>query len=111
MSKAIADRIDIGIIATKIRPIDEEIVNGFVEAGYIKPNYILSFYKVRRGKYAGTKLWCDVDLGTCRCRGLFITDSNNVPLPIDKTTIRTIKRAEEKLIKESNLVDNKPSAF
>lgn len=83
------------MIATKIRPIDEEAVETFVANGYIRPNYIISFYKVRRGKYAGCKLWCNVDLGTCRCRGLFLTDSQNVPIGIDAKTIKVQKSAEK----------------
>lgn len=94
-SKAIADRIDVGMIAVKIRPIDEQAVETFVSQGYFRPNYIISFYKVRRGKYAGVKLWCDVDLGTCRCKGLFITDSNNIPIGIDATSIKVQKAAEK----------------
>lgn len=97
MSKAIADRIDVGQIAMRLRPIDEPIVDEFVASGLPRPNYIISFYKVRRGKYAGTKLWCHADLGTCRVKGLFLTTSSNEPIPIDKTTIHVVKNKEREL--------------
>lgn len=109
-SKAVADRLDVGIIGTKIRPIDEELVDRFVSSGFQRPNYVLSFYKIRRGKYAGTKLWCDVDLGTCRGRGLFLTDSLNNPIAIDKKTIKVVKSAEKNLDKR-DLNYGKQSAF
>lgn len=110
-SKAIADRIDVGMIAVKIRPIDEQAVETFVSQGYFRPNYIISFYKVRRGKYAGVKLWCDVDLGTCRCKGLFITDSNNIPIGIDATSIKVQKAAEKNVKRRNQTVDDRKSAF
>ncbi len=110
-AKSIADRLDVGIIGTKIRPIDEELVEKFVESGYFKPNYVMSFYKVRRGKYAGTKLWCDIDLGTCRCRGLFLTDSTNQPIGIDATSIRIKKSAEKRFQNTNTLIGNRESAF
>lgn len=111
-AKSISDRLDVGMIATRIRPIDEPSVEQFVAAGYPKPNYIISFYKVRRGKYAGTKLWCHVDLGTCSCKGLFLTDSNNVPIGIDAKTIKVKKRAENVVDKRNNFtVNSLNSAF
>lgn len=94
-ARAIADRIDIGMIGTRIRPIDELAVQTFINEGNPKPNYVISFYKVRRGKFAGTKLWCDVDLGTCRIKGLFLTDSTDKIIQIDRTTINVKKQAEK----------------
>lgn len=96
-SKAISDRVDVGEISLKPRPIDEPIIDEFVATGLPKPNYIISFYKIRRGKYAGTKLWCRADLGTCRVEGLFLTDSFNEPIPIDKTTINVVNRKDKNL--------------
>jgi len=111
-SKAISDRLDIGIVATRVRPIDEPFVDQFVSAGYMKPNYIMSFYKVRRGKYAGTKLWCHVDLGTCTCQGLFLTDSNNIPIGVDAKTIKVKKKAEKVAERRNNFtVDSLKSGF
>lgn len=114
MAKSIADRVDVGVISTKVRPIDEAIVEEFVANGYKKPNYIMSFYKIRRGKYAGTKLWCNANLGTCRVEPLYLTDSMNEIIPIDKTTINVKKKAERELHyrdKRSGSNDFKNSAF
>lgn len=87
-AKSIADRLDVGMISTKIRPIDEEVVESFVNAGLERPNYIISFYKIRRGKLAGHKLWCKADLGTCRVRGLFVTTSNDEPIDVKNVVIK-----------------------
>lgn len=113
-AKSIADRVDVGVIATKVRPIDEAIVEELVANGYKRPNYIMSFYKIRRGKYAGTKLWCNANLGTCRVEPLYLTDSMNEVIPIDKTTINVKKQAERELRyrdKRSGSNDFKNSAF
>lgn len=107
--KSQGDRLDVGFIGMRIRPRDEEIVEEFVNLGLEKPNYYLTFYKVRRGKYAGVKLWCDVDGGTCRMRGLFVTDSNNEPIPFKGTNISVIKRREN--IDKQTSVHHKESAF
>lgn len=110
--KSAADRIDVGIVATKIRPIDEASVQQFADQGLLRPNYVMSFYKVRRGKYAGTKLWCNIDLGTCSCKGLFLTDSNDVPIGIDRNTIKVKKAAEQRITNRNSFsVDQKKSAF
>jgi len=102
-SKAIADRIDVGEIGLKTRAIDEPLVEAFEIAGYPRPNYVIYFYKMRRGKYAGTKLWCDADLGTTRIKGLFVTDSANNLIPMEGTDIRVVQN-QEKLKKSKELM-------
>lgn len=94
-SKAIADRVDVGIITMKTRAIDEAIVDTFVQAGYPKPNYVLHFYKIRRGRYAGTKLWCHADLGTCRIEGLFVTGYDNQPIPVPGIDVKVVKAVQK----------------
>lgn len=99
-SKAVADRVDVGSIALKVRAIDEDTVETFVAAGYPRPNYVIHFYKIRRGKYAGSKLWCHADLGTCRVNGLFVTGYDNQPIPIKGMDIKVVKAVEKGAKKE-----------
>lgn len=94
-SKAIADRVDVGLIAMKSRAIDEDVVETFVAAGYPRPNYVLHFYKIRRGKYAGSKLWCHADLGTCRIDGLFVTGYDNQPIPVQGMDVKVVKAVQK----------------
>lgn len=94
-SKAIADRIDAGLIAMKTRLIDDPILDAFEQSGYPRPNYVMFFYKMRRGKYAGTKLWCNADLGTCRVKGLFLTDASNNLIPMEGTDIRVVSSSKK----------------
>lgn len=88
-SKAIADRIDNGMILlgvsnedlTKLEPI-------LGTNNFAFPNMKLSIYKNRRGRYKGIYLWCTADLGTCRINPIFATDYNFNYIPIDDTIIK-----------------------
>lgn len=110
-SKAIADRVDVGMIATKIRPLDEGIVQALVSAGYPEPNYFVNFYKIRRGKYAGCRLWCNADLSTCRVEGIVVTTASGDPIAFDSTTIRVIKKAEKVVERDTKSIKGGKSAF
>lgn len=94
-SKAIADRVDVGMIGLKTRLIDDSTVDAFVQAGLPRPNYVIHFYKIRRGKLAGTKMWCDADLSTCRIKGLFMTDYNDQPIPVAGTDIKVVQAQKD----------------
>lgn len=82
-SKAIADKIDIGLIGVRI---DEEefkqidgIWNELVKQNAVKyrnkPNIVIDIYKNRRGELNGVKIFRYFDYGTCRCQDLFVVDS------------------------------------
>lgn len=92
----------------KSRVVDEEVISNFVAAGYPEPNYVLHFYKIRRGKYAGTKLWCHADLSTSRITGLFLTGQDNQPIPLKGVDVKVIKPKIKN--KEKSLFDEE-SAF
>lgn len=96
MSKAIADRIDVGMIGMKTRQVDDEIIQGFIHGGYGEPNYVLHFYKVRRGKFAGTKLWCHADLSTSRITGLFLTTQDNQPIHVKGMDVKVVEGVKKK---------------
>lgn len=81
------------MIGLRTRAIDEDTIDAFVQAGYPEPNYVIHFYKIRRGRLAGTKMWCNADLGTCRIKGLFMTDQLDNPIPVKGTDVRVVKVA------------------
>lgn len=77
-AKAIANRVDVGAIMTDATPKDLEdlkpMLEKYPDLGY--PNFKMSIYKNRRGKYNRIILWMYADKGTCRYTTLFTTDYN-----------------------------------
>ena len=73
-AKAIADKIDVGMIMLPVKEEDlENLDRILVNTGFKKPSLKISIYKNRRGRYKGIYLWCDADLGTCRVKPMFAT--------------------------------------
>lgn len=77
-SKAIADKIDFGIVATKTDEEDKEKIRELLRADGINedPNVVMDIYKNRRGRIVNAKLYRVFDYGTCRARDLIVTDTN-----------------------------------
>jgi replicative DNA helicase len=77
-SKAIADKIDFGIIGIKLTDEDKEKIEPLLLADGIdkKPNIVLDVYKNRRGRIVNAKIFVDFDYGTCRRTDLIMTDTN-----------------------------------
>ncbi len=83
-SKAIADKIDIGLIGVKICEEEWKQVSAMWEEikaqrkGKYKhdPNIVVDIYKNRRGELNGVKIFRYFDYGTLRCEDLFITDAS-----------------------------------
>lgn len=95
-AKAIADRIDVGMIM--LEPSDEDLVAlaGVLDkGGFAQPNIKIALYKNRRGKYKDVLIWCYMNKGTCRTNPMFVTDYKYELLPIEATKIKV------KPIKES----------
>lgn len=96
-AKAIADKIDVGMILLNVTNDDLVKLNPILDTGRFKiPNLKLSIYKNRRGAYKGVYLWCEADLGTCRVHPLFCTNYNHEIINIEDARI---------------IVDDEPSAF
>ena len=82
MSKAVADKCDVGMITTWIGQEESQIMEPIVSRlGYPMPNYVTDIYKARRSKYKNVKIWSRVDLGTCRVEDICITDGYYNPIP------------------------------
>ncbi len=77
-SKAIADKIDFGVIGIKLTEDDKEKIEPLLLADGIdgKPNIVLDVYKNRRGRIVNAKIFVDFDYGTCRRKDLIMTDTN-----------------------------------
>jgi replicative DNA helicase len=82
-SKAIADKIDIGLIGVRLDEEEYKQVDAIwtelarqnpVKYNH-KPNIVIDIYKNRRGELNGVKIFRYFDYGTCRCYDMFVTDS------------------------------------
>ena len=95
-SKAVANKADDGAILMKVRDVDKQAINqweasskrSFVRDSSYEPNVVLHFYKMRNGKYAGTKLYLYFDRGTCRVYDCFATDSDGKIIQIEDTLVK-----------------------
>ena len=83
-SKAIADKIDIGLIGVRLQDEEHkqiesvwgELIKQDPIKYSIKPNIVIDIYKNRRGELNSVKIFRYFDYGTCRCQDLFVTDAS-----------------------------------
>lgn len=81
-SKAIADKIDIGLIGVRIQDEERKQIEAiwnelkFQKKSTRDPNIVIDIYKNRRGELNCVKIFRYFDFGTCRCYDLFITDAS-----------------------------------
>lgn len=88
-AKAIADKIDTGMILLSVTDKDKKGLEKLVGSNSFEmPTIKLSIYKNRRGRYKGVYLWCKADLGTCRVKPMFATTYGYELLNIDDTKIK-----------------------
>lgn len=103
-SKAIADKIDGGLIGIRLSPTErekvQEIWNKIKAAkGYEKdPNIVIDIYKNRRGELNCVKIFRYFDYATCHCIDYFVTDG-------EYHTVENIKEIKcvEKIINYNEL--------
>jgi len=77
-AKAIADKIDFGIVGIKLNEEDRERIEPLLLEDGINemPNIVLDIYKNRRGRIVNAKIFRKFDYGTCRTKDLIMTDTN-----------------------------------
>lgn len=82
-SKAIADKIDLGMIGIRIPDEERKQIKAIWEKykqteHYVgpEPNIVIDIYKNRRGELNGVKIFRFFDYGTLRSKDLFITDAS-----------------------------------
>ena len=74
-AKAIADKVDAGMIILPVTEEDRESIKPFCQRnGFEMPELKISVYKNRRGRYNHIFLWCQKDLGVCKINPMFVTD-------------------------------------
>lgn len=84
MSKAIADKIDVGVITLPVIQQELDTLGSVITGmGGIKPTHVTDVYKLRRGRYKNVRVWSRTDLGTGRVKDLFMTDANFNLINID----------------------------
>lgn len=95
-AKAMADKLDVGIIGLPVTKKDLEMLQPILSKGFYKePNMVYHIYKVRRGKFNKVKLWLYVDLGNCRVYDQFLTTNDYEIIQIESTTIEKILEMTE----------------
>jgi replicative DNA helicase len=73
-SKALADKIDVGIIGVLATPEELENIQDVIDYNhYRKPNVVMDIYKNRRGKMCNIKIFRYFDYGTCRSYDILAT--------------------------------------
>jgi replicative DNA helicase len=79
-AKAIADKIDCGMVTAKVNPQELVTLDKLIRDTGMCPNQVSDIYKLRRGRYNDVRIWSEMDLGTCRIKDLFVTDVNFKPI-------------------------------
>ena len=88
-SKAIADRIDIGMIMLDVTQDDLEKITPFCNKNSLPiPNVKFSIYKNRQGRWKNIYLWVNADKSICRFDPIFATDWNYNILEIENLKIK-----------------------
>lgn len=76
-AKAIADKIDVGMIMLETTSKDKEALDPIIkQIGCDMPDIKISVYKNRRGRWKGIYLWAKADRGVCRINPIFVTKWN-----------------------------------
>ena len=87
-AKAIADKIDLGMITLPASKNDLECLQTILATGaFPTPNMCHHIYKNRRGRYKSVRLWCSADLGICRVTPMFLTDDSYNLITIEDMSI------------------------
>ncbi len=94
-AKAIADRIDVGMIMLQVSQEDTETLKTIVNSmGIEMPTIKISVYKNRGGRYKDVLLWCKANRGICRIEPIFATNYNYELIDIEDLKIKITPRIE-----------------
>ena len=90
-AKAIADKIDCGMIMLQVSQDDRESLKNIIDTmGIEMPSIKISVYKNRRGRYKDILLWCRADRGICRINPIFATNYNYELISIEDLKINVM---------------------
>lgn len=87
-SKAIADKVDAGVIILPITQQDGLVIQELQQKYEIQPNLVMHIYKNRGNKLKNIKVFINFDYGTCRVTDCFVTDQANKEIFIEDTIIQ-----------------------
>ena len=94
-AKAIADKIDCGMIMLQVSQDDRESLKDIVNTmGIEMPDIKISVYKNRRGRYKDVLLWCHSNRGICRINPVFVTNYNYELISIEDLKIQVTAKIE-----------------
>ena len=94
-AKAIADKIDCGMIMLQVSQDDRESLKNIVNSmGIEMPDIKISVYKNRRGRYKDILLWCKSNRGICRIDPIFVTNYNYELIDIEDLKIKVTPKIE-----------------
>ena len=95
MAKAIADKIDLGMIMLQVSQDDRDALKDIIQSmGIEMPDIKISVYKNRRGRYKDILLWCNSNRGICRINPVFATTYNYELVRIEDLEIKVTPRIE-----------------
>ena len=93
-SKAIVDKADVGYVMSRISDkfwnsvmgdLRKAAREGLIDATKLedknRPTHVLDIYKMRQGRYKNVRIWTRIHLGTGYRKDLFMTTSENQPIP------------------------------
>ena len=94
-AKAIADKIDCGMIMLQVSQDDRESLKNIVNSmGIDMPDIKISVYKNRRGRYKDILLWCKSNRGMCRIDPIFVTNYQYELMEITDLKIKVTPKIE-----------------
>ena len=94
-AKAIADKIDCGMIMLEVSQEDKTALEGILKKEKLPDPVIkISIYKNRRGRYKGVLLWCKANRGICRIEPMFMTNYQYQLIPIEDLKINVKPKQE-----------------
>jgi len=100
-AKAIADKIDLGLIMLEVSQEDAEALKPIVNKLNVPmPTVKISCYKNRRGRWKNILMWCVADRGICRINPIFVTQYDYGYIEMEDLKIK---------VEEDSAFDNIPA--
>lgn len=112
-AKSLADKIDVGDIMLPPTEAELKATAEYVRTGIVdKPNIVNHIYKCRGTKFSKLKLYQKADLGTCRVKDLFCTNTNNVLIDVPVWDVELGKKPGKRMDKKiENFIDENSVAI
>jgi len=95
-AKAIADKIDCGMIMLEATQEDKEALKTLInQKGFPAPDIKIAVYKNRRGRYKDVIMWCQADRGVCKITPKFVTDYQYQLIEVPALKVNVIPRDDD----------------